>query len=296
MKERDIRALITGAGSGYSGNLIRALRSMTPKPYIIGVNDDRFVLKQSLADQSYLCPSPAGGEFIASVLEIVAREKINVVMPTDDNIVKAFSDARDLFSIELMLPHRETIELCQDKYALTVRLRERGVPAPLTYEVGTLRDLDGIFARFPHADTLWCRTRRGSRSMGAAPVANAKQARAWITQWRDLRGVKVSNFTLAEYLPGRHFMVQCVWHKGDLLRVQPIEVLSYFAAGNNPSGVFSLANLAKTVAAPDAVKITLDAIRAVERHPSGTFFVELREASTPCPPLPRSMRAVFPLA
>jgi hypothetical protein len=294
MKRRDIRALITGAGSGYSGNLIRALRSMTPRPYITGVNDDRFVLKQSLADQSYLCPSPSGAEFIASILEIIARENINVVLPTDDNIVKAFSDARDQFSIELMLPHRETIELCQDKYELTIRLRERGVPAPLTYEVRTLRDLDGIFAQFPQADTLWCRTRRGSRSMGAAPVANARQARAWITQWRDLRGVKVSNFTLAEYLPGRHFMVQCVWHKGDLLRVQPIEVLSYFAAGNNPSGVFSLANLAKTVAAPHAVKTTLDAVRAVEQHPSGTYFVELRETSDGVPAITEINAGRFP--
>jgi hypothetical protein len=197
------------------------------------------VLTQSFADRSYLCPSLSSGEFITSILDIVRREHINVIMPTDDNIVKAFSDARDLFSIELMLPGRETVELCQDKYALNIRLRERGVPAPLTYEVGTLRDIDRIFARFPHADTLWCRTRRGARSMGAAPVADAKQARAWITQWRDLRGVEVSNFTLAEYLPGRHFIVQCLWHDGNLLRVQPTEVLSYFAAGNNPSGVFS---------------------------------------------------------
>jgi hypothetical protein len=294
MKRQDIRALITGAGSGYSGNLIRALRMMEPKPYILGVNDDRFVLQQSLADQSRLCPSPDSGEFVNSVLEIVKSEEINVIMPTDDNLVKAFSDARDRFPIELMLPDHETIELCQDKYALTARLREHGVPAPLTYEVGTLRDLDRIFARFPRAGTLWCRTRRGSRSMGAAPVANARQARAWITQWRDLRGVKVSNFTLAEYLPGRHFMVQCVWYKGKLLRVQPIEVLSYFAAGNNPSGVFSLANLAKTVAAPHAVEVALDAVRAVERHPSGTFFVELRETSNGVPAITEINAGRFP--
>jgi len=45
MKKRDIRALITGAGTGSSGNLIRALRAIKPMPYIVGLNDDRFVLK-----------------------------------------------------------------------------------------------------------------------------------------------------------------------------------------------------------------------------------------------------------
>lgn len=94
MKNRHIRALITGAGTGSSGNLIRALRSMTPQPYVVGLNDDRFLLKLSLADRNYLCPSPTGEEFLNSILEIIGREQINVIMPTDDNVVKVLSDER----------------------------------------------------------------------------------------------------------------------------------------------------------------------------------------------------------
>ena len=75
---------------------------------------------------------------------------------------------------------------------------------PRTYAVGSLRGLDAIFARFPHAGMLWCRARRGARSLGAAPVMTVEQAHAWITLWRDLHGVAVSDFTLGEYLPGRH--------------------------------------------------------------------------------------------
>ena len=120
--------------------------------------------------------------------------------------------------------------------------------------------------------------------MAATPVASAEQARAWITQWRDLRGIKVSDFTIGEYLPGRHFMVQSLWRHGQLLRVQAIEILSYFAAGNNPSGVFSLATLAKTVAAPEAVDVALRALRAIEQRPSGAYFAELKESAdgVPC--------------
>jgi hypothetical protein len=58
MKQRNIRALITGAGTG-SRRMIRALRATTPKPYIVGLNDDRFMLKLSLADRNYLSPAPA---------------------------------------------------------------------------------------------------------------------------------------------------------------------------------------------------------------------------------------------
>ena len=62
MSWRRIRALITGAGTGASGNLIRALQSMTPKPYVVGLNDDRFTLKLSLAERNYLSPEPASDD------------------------------------------------------------------------------------------------------------------------------------------------------------------------------------------------------------------------------------------
>lgn len=294
MNKPDIRALITGAGSGSSGNLIRALRAMTPRPYIVGLNDDRFALKLSLADRNYLCPAPESGKFVKWISEIISRERINVIMPTDDNIVKALSDGRKRLPIELLLPRQGTIDLCQDKYALNIFLRQREIPAPLTYEVRSLRGLDGIFARFSRTGSLWCRARRGARSLAATPVATAEQARAWITQWRDLRGVSVSDFTIGEYLPGRHFMVQSVWRDGELLRAQAIEILSYFAAGNNPSGVFSLASLAKTVLAPEAVQVALSAVRAIERHPSGAFFAELKETADGVPSITEINAGRFP--
>jgi hypothetical protein len=294
MQQTDIRVLITGAGTGSSGNLIRALRTMTRGVHIVGLNDDRFLLKLSLADRNYLCPTPDSGEFVKRIAEIVRREQINVVMPTDDNAVKALSDGRKRLPIKLLLPRQATIELCQDKYALNVFLRQQKIPAPVTYEVRSLRGLDGIFARFSQAGILWCRARRGARSLAATPVATVEQARAWITQWRDLRGIKVSDFTLGEFLPGRHFMVQSVWRGGELLRAQAIEILGYFAAGNNPSGVFSLASLAKTVAAPEAVQVAVSAVRAIERRPSGAFFAELKETADGVPSITEINAGRFP--
>jgi hypothetical protein len=125
-------------------------------------------------------------------------------------------------------------------------------------------------------------------------VANIEQARSWITQWRDLQGIKVADFTLSEYLPGRHFMVQSFWHEGTMIRTQAVEALSYFAAGNNPSGIFSLSNLAKTVAAPEAVKIAVSAVEAVEKKPSGTYFIELREAANGVPSITEINAGRFP--
>jgi hypothetical protein len=294
MKKREIRALIIGAGTGSSGNLMRALRAIKPVPHIVGLNDDRFVLKLSLADRNYVAPAPGSDVFIKKMMEIIKRERINVVMPTEDTAVKILSDARDRLPVDLLLPRQRTIDRCQDKQTLNVFLRERGIPAPLTYEIKSLRDLDRIFARFSRSGILWCRLRRGARSAGAIPVASVEQARAWIMQWRDLRGVKVSDFTLGEYLPGRHYVVQSIWRDGTLLQAQSIEALGYFGAGNNPSGTSSLSCLAKTVWAAEAIDVALQAVRALEKRPSGAFFVELKETADRVPAITEINAGRFP--
>jgi hypothetical protein len=273
----DIRVLVTGAGTGASGNLIRGLRATVRAPQIIGVNNDRFTLRQSPADRNYLVAASSADAFIEGVADIVRHERINVVMPTDDHAVKALSDGRERFPIELFLPRRETIDLCQDKFALNALLRERDIPAPLTHQVTALDDVDGILAGLPRQRFAWCRLRRGSRSMGATAVATAAQARAWISQWQDLRGLAASDFTLSEYLPGRHLVLQGVWRHGTLLLAQTVECLSYFAAGNNPTGVFSLPSLAKTVFAPIVLDICVRAVAAIDPKACGAFVIELRE-------------------
>jgi carbamoylphosphate synthase large subunit len=267
---------------------------MTPAPVIVGANHDRFTIKASLADLNYVVPVPTSAEFVDAVLDIAARDRINLVIGTDENVVKALSDSRDRFPFDLLLPSRETIDLCQDKHALNVFFRERGIPVPRFYEVGSLDDLEGIFARFEGEGVLWCRVRRGSLSLGATAVTNVDQARSWITQWRDLRGIQVSDFTLGEYLPGRHYHVTSVWYRGQVLLAQVTEALSYFAAGNNPSGTFSLTNLARTVVAPEMLRVSLDAIRTLEDSASGAFIVEFKERTDGNPAIMEINAGRFP--
>src|SRR5262245_13518670 len=113
MKKRKIRALITGAGTGSSGNLIRALRAIVPVPYVVGINNDRFMLRLSLADRNYLGPGVDNAEYIDAIRTVIEKERINVVFPTDDSWVKALSDGRGRLPIPLLLPRQDTINLCQ---------------------------------------------------------------------------------------------------------------------------------------------------------------------------------------
>ncbi len=255
---------------------MRALAS-DPSLEVVGCHHDRFVLKKSPAARNYLVPSAANREFVRAVHRVVNRERVALVIPTDDEAVRALSNARRAFGERLFLPRKSAIDLCQDKHALAAFLRVRGHPVPATHAVTNLAGLDRVFRRLPRHTLAWCRVRRGSRSLGATAVKSAPQARAWIRYWKEMRGVPVRDFTLSEYLPGRDFLCQSLWRDGTLILIRTYERLAYFGGENTPSGISSLSSLAKTVSEPRVVEIAVRAIRAIDSRASGAFAVDLKE-------------------
>jgi carbamoyl-phosphate synthase large subunit len=278
------RILVTGAGTGASNNLVRSLRAGDPSVFIVGGHADRFVLKKSSADRKYLMPAPDSPVFNRAMRRIVQAERIDLIIPTGDADVEALSEHRQSFPGRIFLPSRRVIRLCQDKYQLTMFLRARSVPTPETYPVTDLAKIGELFESLKGRVPIWCRARTGTRSLGAAPVTNPEQARSWISYWEELRGVPATSFTLSEYLPGRDFLCQSLWHRGALVLANTFERLSYFGGENSPSGVSSLSSLAKTVVDRRVLDTCGSAIRVLGRSLSGAFSVDLKEdrGGVPC--------------
>jgi len=273
------RLLVTSAGSGASGNLVRSLRAGDAALTIVGCHDDQFGLKASTADRNYLVPAPTHPTWSRALRRIADAEKIDLIIPTTDVDVDALSRSRGKLAGRLFLPRVATVDRCGDKYGLSEWLRARGVPTPRTYRVTDLRRVERIFERLGDPPRAWCRIRRGAGSRGAAPVAGADQARSWIAYWRDMRGVPVSAFTLSEYLPGRDFGCQSVWKDGRLALVKTYERLSYLSSASQPSEVSAVGALTKTVYEPRVAERAIRAIRAVDPKASGVFAVDLKEDS-----------------
>lgn len=278
------RVLVTCAGTGATNNLVRSLRAGDPSLSIVGCHSDSFLLRKSSADHNYLLPARHHPTFSRALRHVVERAKIDVIIPTTDDDVSLVGHLRNKLGGRVFLPREKTIALCQDKYALTETLRDRGVPVPTTYAVTDLDSLDEIFRHFDPASRLWCRARRGTGSAAAIPVTTPAQARAWISYWQEMRGVPSSAFTLAEYLPGRDFACQTLWDAGTPILAKTTERLSYFGGRNNPSGTSSIGALHKTVNETRVVETSLAAVRAVDPTASGAFSVDLKEDATrrPC--------------
>lgn len=235
-------------------------------------------------DARYLTPPPSDPRFIPALERLCAGERIDLILPTSDDDVTALSAERERFGSRLFLPAAALVELCQDKYALTLALRAAGLPAPTTVALDTLDDVAAAFAALGATRRVWCRARRGTRSLGAAPMRTPEQARGWIHYWEDMRGVPASTFTLSEYLPGRDFLCMSVWRDGEQILVKTFERLAYFGGEAAPSGVSSLSSLAKTVRDARIVETCTATVRALDPRASGAFSIDLKEdhRGVPC--------------
>jgi carbamoyl-phosphate synthase large subunit len=267
--------LVLDAGSAPGNNLIRSLRAGDPSLVIVGCNDSRFFLKKSTADRNCLLPV-ASEAYPAALRRIVKRERVDLLLPTNDNDVRAIAALRNRLGCRTFLPRTSVIERCQDKYALTAFLRRRGIPAPLTFPVTDASRIETLFRRFGPREQLWCRVRSGTGSYGAIPVKSAEQVRSWIAYWEQMRGVPSGSFTLSEYLPGRDFCVQCLWNNGTMVLAKMAERITYLHDGS-PSGVSSTPALARTAYEWRIVKVCEQAIRALDAKACGVFFVDIKE-------------------
>jgi carbamoyl-phosphate synthase large subunit len=269
--------LVVGAGTGAANNLIRSLRGARGGCLILGAHSDRFALSRSAADRSFLIPPADQAGFVGALRRLVARERVDVLIPTADAEVARLASARRGWRCRLFLPRARTVALCQDKYALARHLETRGVPVPRTLALSGVRAVADAHRRLGRPSRAWCRIRRGSNASGALPVATAEQARSWIAYWAAMRRVPASAFTLSEYLPGRDFACQSLWQRGRLVLVKAFERLAYVSVGGNPSGMSSAAALARTVGEARVAEVAVRAVRAVDPRASGVFGVDLKE-------------------
>ena len=276
--------LITRAGTGAANNLIRSLRAGDRDLTIIGCHHDRFPLRKSAADTNYLVHTSSHPAFAASLRRVVEGARIDLIIPTTDADVGTLADLADSLECRLFLPQRSVIELCQDKHDLAAFLRACNIPAPLTHAVPSLDGVDEIFQRLAPPVPLWCRVRAGSGALGATPVHSSRQARDWIRWWGEIGAIPAGSFTLSTYLPGRSFSAQSLWKDGRMVVVKTFERLSPFVGGGQPSGVSSVAALARTVREPHIARICTAAIRALDEHASGVYCFDLKgdRDGTPC--------------
>lgn len=146
--KRAPKVLIAGTGGGSHGlEIMKALR-LSDIPYYICATD---MSKQSLglfeAERSYVVPPAFHHKYLATILDICKREKIQVICHGSEPDLKALSENRYIFEKEgifLLFNSQRVINLCLNKKRLFDFLRKMYVPIPKTITIKNERDINKI--------------------------------------------------------------------------------------------------------------------------------------------------------
>jgi len=147
-----------------------------------------------IADRVHIVPLSSDPGYTDHILDLCQRERIGLVVPTIDDELPIFSEARPRFEAEgirVAVADTFVTTLCNDKFATSAYLRDRGVPAADAW----LPDTVPGDVRFP----VFVKPRFGRGSVGAFAAADRRQLDFFLSY--------VANAVVQEYLPGTEYTI-----------------------------------------------------------------------------------------
>ncbi len=201
-----IKILITGAGGAATPGLIDALQD---QGYcIIATDTDPYAIGLFHADKGYVIPRGDSSEFISAIREICLKENVKAIIPlVDEELIPSFELENN--GIIVILPRKEFVETCLDKFILMQALLKAGIHVP---KICT-RTEDMHFPLI-----IKPRTGRGSRDI--AIIRSMTDYRSFLDSHKG------KLFFVQEYISGPEYTVSVVvWRDGEVQTVVPKEII-----------------------------------------------------------------------
>ena len=123
--------LLTCVGGALSTAVIRSLREQNELPLrLVGVDGDARAAGRQAVDVFETVPWGSDPAYAPRLLELCAREGVQVVLPGSDEEAAALAEAGEAFQragVTCAVPRRETVQLLRHKGRLMAALQEAGI-------------------------------------------------------------------------------------------------------------------------------------------------------------------------
>jgi carbamoyl-phosphate synthase large subunit len=208
MKNKTV--FITGAGGAAIPGLIKHLKK---KGYRVIAGDmDNLAIGLYLADKGFILPKGQSPDFLPTMRKICKNESVDAVIPLVDEELSAAIDL-EKEKIPVILPRKDFIDVCLDKYKLMKQLEEHHIAVPKTKLAS--EGFNGL--SFP----IIAKPRVGRGSRGVQLLTSEKDF------YRYIEGVNsLDSILLQEYIDGKEFTVSSVvWRDGNVMGIVPKEII-----------------------------------------------------------------------
>lgn len=284
---KTIKVMVMGAGGTAGINFIECLRMSKNKYYIVGCDINKWHLEIPRVDKRYVVPYSTEEGYVEALNEIISKERIDFIHAQPDMEVEVLSENREKLKANYLFSSKETIRICRDKMATNEFLRAKKIPAPLSYQIKSVEKLKELINSVKQSSLqpkVWIRAIKGAGSKAALPIKSFRQAKEWIHYWRSTKLLESKDFMISEFLPGKEYAFQSLWHSGRLIVSQARERLEYLMGNLFPSGQSSSPSVAVTVHNKNVNDVAAKTVLSIDDKATGIFCVDLKEnrQGVPC--------------
>lgn len=176
-----MKVFVTGAGALLGQGIIKSLR-MAKQPYeIIAADPDPRAVGLYWADKAYLIPLAVAPDYLAKVLEILSKEKPDVLLVGTDVELLIFAEHQaeieSTYQVKVIVSPPHVIKIADDKWLTYQFLRQHGFPYPQSALPEQIEEFLEV-CDFP----LIVKPRVGARSAGVHLIHGEQELRQALAQ------------------------------------------------------------------------------------------------------------------
>lgn len=261
--------LITGIGGLTPRSIAKTIRRNHPDYKIIGCDVEKksmgFFMKteggQSLVDECYIAPRCDADNYFEWIENLVAKRNIDYAfVQPESEIVKwgAFYEKNGRYPCPVFMGSELLSESLRDKSIMADLLEGTDfIPKTIkvTQENPRFEDVEREIG-FP----CWIRATEGTGGLGSLRLDDISSYKSWL-----FINSKISEFTVSEFLTGRHLANQMLYYNGEYVKGAALECVEYVMANIAPSHVTGNTHFARFLNDDKINKFCDDCIKYLEK-------------------------------
>lgn len=228
--------LITGIGGLTPRSIAGIIRENHPDYKLIGCDIEKKAVgffMQGLLNEYYVCPRCTSEDYFPWIEKLVIKKHIDYAfVQPEAEIVEwgAYYEENGKFPCPVFMGSKLLSESLRDKSIMAELLKgTEYIPKTIkvTQENPRYDDVENVIG-FP----CWIRATEGTGGLGSLRLDDLNSYKSWLFINSD-----ISEFTVAEFLTGRHLANQMLYYNGEYVKGAALECVEYVMANTAPSHV-----------------------------------------------------------
>ncbi len=149
--------LVSACGAPGTAALLRGLRENGERRVrLVGTDMGERAIGRHLCDAFHLVPAGSDSGFAGAILDVVERERVDVVLPQSSFDLEGLAEHRDRFPVPVLVSSPDTIHRSNDKAETYALLQRLGITGPDFRRVNGAREVAAAAEELGYPDRPVC--------------------------------------------------------------------------------------------------------------------------------------------